>query len=101
MEMRIVGLSTGTGFITIQSRWNEKRDWHQVCITSEEFESFMKNEFPSSYRYFEIAKENEEKEAKENNFDIFKNTDDCASWYYNFGETHEMKRRGDAYIFRN
>ena len=100
MELRMVGLSTGKEFVTIQARWRKSDEWHQECMSFEQFDIFFKTHFPNYYKFYEIAKENEIEEMKENGFEGFDiNANNSAAWFYNFGETCEMKCRGDAYIF--
>ena len=98
--MRIVSISTGTGNVTIQARWRKTDNWHQECMNFVRFNYFFKTHFPNHYNFYEIAKENEIKEMKENGLEDFEyNAENSADWFYNFGETNEMRRSGDAYIF--
>ena len=100
MELRMVGISTGNEVVTIQARRKKTDSWHQEALSFDRFERFFKTHFPKHYSYYEIAKDNEEWEFEANGFvDFYRNTYDCASWFYNFGETNEIKRKGDAYIF--
>lgn len=100
MEMRIVGISTGTGTVTIQARWRKSAEWYQECMNNVSFKYFFKSHFPKHYKFYEMAKENELKEMKENGLEGFAyNAMNCADWFYNFGETNEMRRNGEAYIF--
>ena len=100
MELRIVGLSSGNESVTVQARWKKSDEWHQECMSFECFDLFFKTHFSNYYRYFEMAKENEIREMEDNELAGFSNNaNDSAAWFYNFGETHEMKRLGEAYIF--
>ena len=99
MEMRIVGIS-GSGRITIQTKLRKTDVWYQNCITFEEFEKAMEKYFPKYYKFYEIAKENEIREIEENCLgDFERNTYYCADWFYYFGETREMRRKGESFIF--
>ena len=79
-EMRIVGLAGD--FTTIQRRVN--REWKQTTIDVIEFERMMKEEFAEYWDEYEKA-----------------NTYESApEWFYHYGETLEMIRKGNAYIYR-
>lgn len=100
MELRMVAISTGTGSVTIQARWRKTDEWHQESISETRFKYFFKTHFPNHYKFYEMAKENEFKEMKENGLEGFAyNSLNCADWFYNFGETNDMRRKGEAYIF--
>lgn len=100
MELRIVAISTGTGTVTIQGRWRKTDEWHQECLYEVAFEYLFKTHFPNHYKFYEMAKENEFKEVKENGIEGFAYyTMNCADWFFHFGETNEMRRKGEAYIF--
>lgn len=80
MKMRIVGINTKV-FIQIM----KDNKWEQSCISKSEFENLMRNEF-SNY----VA------EYEKNNTGC-----DMANFFYNYGETEDMKRKGEAYIFKS
>ena len=75
MKMRIVGM-TGSKFF-IQTLYNGT--WIQEKITFAEFAEFMKEHFPA----------------------VFEQLGDNWDAYYNYGETEEMRRKGEAYIFES
>ena len=88
------------GFVIIQTKSEKTSNWYQETITFEDFEKLLQIDFPKHYNYYEIAKENEIREIEENCLgDFERNTFYCATWFYNFGETEEMRRKGDSYIF--
>lgn len=80
MEMRIVGLNTSD--ICIQKRI--RREWKQETITYAQFDSLMQMEFPEYYREYRESKTDKP----------------AARWFWNYGETEEMKQKGEAFIFR-
>lgn len=81
MKMKIVGINTT--YIFIQTLMNN--EWKQNKMNEEEFKSFMYNTFPIYMKEYEKDNTN----TKVMNF------------FYNYGETEEMKRKGEAYIFTN
>ena len=92
LEMRIVGLSESTGTITLQHRRTKGRwttNWYQDSYTYYGFVEYMKRHFPKYFNFYEIAMEQQ------------KYYEFAAEWFYNFGETLEMIRSGELYIFTN
>ena len=89
LMMRIVGLSESTHFVTVQIRDKDRGRWKQIIFPYNEFGVYMKHYFPKYYNYYEMAMEQQE------------NYEYAAEWFYNYGETFEMRRKGDSYIFKN
>lgn len=81
MKMRIVGINTT--HIFIQTLTNN--EWKQDIMNEEEFKSFMYNTFPIYMTEYE--KDNTDRKVMD--------------FFYNYGETEEMKRKGEAYIFKS
>ena len=81
MKMRIVGMGVKKIFIQIM----KNNQWEQSHINRNEFENLMRNDF-SKY----VA------EYEENNTNC-----DMADFFYYFGETDAMLRKGEAYIFQS
>ena len=79
MNIRLVGLNPNSIFVQTGSG----RNWKQVVMSFENFEDFIKSNRPDQY-----------KEYKESNSDKA-----AAVWFYHYGETEEMKRKGVAYEF--
>lgn len=87
IQMRIVALSSGTETIIIQ--WKTMQSYFtQETMSYKQFDKYMKVTFPKYYKYYEIAKEQQEEICN------------SADWFYNFGETMEMRRKGESYIFK-
>ena len=79
MEMRIVGITDNR--VWVQGKKDGK--WHQTIVDKTAFEVMMRMSFP---RYVEEY--------------AMSNTDkDMADFFYHYGETESMKRKGEAYIF--
>lgn len=81
MKMRIVGMSTKKVFIQVM----KDNEWKQNHIDRNEFENLMRNEFS---RYIT--------EYEKNNTNC-----DMADFFYHYGETDTMLRKGEAYIFQS
>lgn len=81
-EMRIVGLNQNNIFV--QKKY--AGEWKQSIMNMAEFENMMQTEYPT---YWEIYKYYGKPERKT-----------AADWFYNFGEDYEMKRKGEAFIYR-
>lgn len=79
MKIRLVGLNSANVFVQTGSG----RNWEQVVMSFKDFEKFISSNRPEQY-----------KEYKNSNSD-----DAAAVWFYNYGETEEMKRKGIAYEF--
>ena len=80
MKMRIVGINEK---VFIQIMKNNR--WEQSCISKSEFENLMRNEFSNYISEYEKS-----------------NTSyDMANFFYNYGETDAMRRKGEAYIFKS
>lgn len=87
--MRIVGLCESTHSVTVQIKDKELGKWNQTVFPYNEFRNYMKHFFPKYYNYYEIAMEQQV------------NYEYAAEWFYNYGETLKMRRKGDSYIFKN
>ena len=81
MKMRIVGMDAKKVFVQIM----KNNEWEQKHINKNEFENLMRNEFP---KY--VA------EYKEDNTNC-----NMADFFYHYGETDAMLRKGEAYIFQS
>ena len=81
MKMRIVGMGVKKVFVQIMK--NNK--WEQSHINRNEFEDLMINDFPKYVAEYE-----------ENNTNC-----DMADFFYHYGETDAMLRKGEAYIFQS
>ena len=81
MKMRIVGMGVKKIFIQIM----KNNEWEQKHINKNEFENLMRNEFPKYMAEYE-----------ENN-----TNGDIADFFYHYGETDAMLRKGEAYIFQS
>lgn len=75
MKMRIVSMICGEMCIQIY----DNGTWRQEDLTVTEFANFMKEHFPA----------------------VFEQLGDDWNAYYNYGETEEMRHKGEAYIFEN
>lgn len=84
MLMRIVGMSYG--FMTIQTS-DKGKDWKQETLSPEQFEHFMKNNFPIEYGEYC------------DNLEFF--DESISNFFYHYRETPKMIREGEAYIFTN
>lgn len=82
-EMRIVGISDTHCCVWIQTR-EYRGDWEQRTVGYAEFDLFMADYFPTEYKKFL-------KERKPEEF--------AAKFFYNYGETDEMRRKGEAHVF--
>ena len=82
MKMRIVGL--GAHQVIFQENANGV-GWKQRTMRTDLFETYMEENFP---QYFE---------------DFMKSDNDqvAADFFYHYGETPEMMRKGIAYIYTN
>lgn len=79
--MKIIAI--GNYHVIIQISDHKNRDYEQVTISHGKFEKFMETEFP---KYWEE----------------YKNSDsvhDAAKFFYNYGETVEMRIKGIAYTY--
>lgn len=85
-EMRIVGLNKTTVFVQrkIKGDWSAHRGWEQAVMNDVEFDTMMSEEFPEYWKKYLEA--DTEKDAK--------------SWFYDFGCTEKMKRKGESFIYR-
>lgn len=82
MLMRIVGMSYG--FMNIQTS-NDGKVWEQETLSSEQFENFMKKNFPIEYSEY---------------CDFLEFFDESISnFFYHYKETPKMIREGEAHIF--
>lgn len=83
--LRIVALGW---MITVQTSDNG-RDWKQTPMCVDEFETLMKEHFPKEYSEYQNHLATAE----------WWQRSDIGFFFYHYGETEEMKRHGDAYIF--
>ena len=81
MKMRIVGMGVKKVFVQIM----KNNSWEQDNIDRNEFENLMRNEFPKYVAEYE-----------KNNINC-----DMADFFYHYGETDAMLRKGKAYIFQS
>ena len=79
--MRMVALTANIAFI--QTSEFENRGFKQDKISWAAFNDFMKEEFPQYWVEYESTNKKEE----------------AAEYFYHYGETDEMKRKGIAYVF--
>ena len=81
MKMRIVGMGIKKVFIQIM----KNNRWEQRHINRNEFENLMRNEFPKYVAEYE------------------KNNTNCdiTDFFYHYGETDAMLKKGEAYIFQS
>ena len=78
--MRIVALGKQ---VFIQTSNHKNRDYKQSIMTPDEFAAFMQEHFPIHWKEYEINGQGQT----------------AAEFFYNFGETPEMKRKGEAFVF--
>lgn len=78
-EMRIVAIDSGR--VWVQGKVDN--EWKQVIISRKAFETMMQISFPQYVEEYVLSHSDE----------------DMADFFYHYGETHAMKRRGEAYIF--
>ena len=87
-EMRIVGWTPGKSVVyqerEITGIWKEDL-WVQECISEKEFETYMQGNFPTYWNDFLDYYEH---------FDVT-----SCEYFWNYGETDEMKRNGDAFVY--
>ena len=81
MKMRIVGMDAKKVFVQIM----KNNEWEQKHINKNEFENLMRNEF---------SKYMTEYEESSTNCDII-------DFFYYYGETDAMLKKGEAYIFQS
>lgn len=81
-EMRIVGLVTGRE--TVMQVRTDGGPWKQTRMDYDTFTEYMRATFPADFREYE--KKGRDKPAPE--------------FFYNYGETAAMRRKGEAYIYR-
>ena len=81
MKMRIVGMGVKKMFVQIM----KNNTWEQSHINKNEFENLMINNFPNYVAEYE------------------KNSTNCdmVDFFYHYGETDAMLRKGEAYIFQS
>lgn len=80
MKMRIVGLGAKVFIQTMKGN-----NWEPNNIDRNEFENLMRNEFPSYVTEYE-----------KDNINC-----DMADFFYHYGETSAMIKKGEAYIFQS
>ena len=80
MLMRIVGLSAKV--VTVQIRYGVE-GWSQLGLTHSQFEEVMKNVFTDYYKDYEMSGQRKS----------------CANFFYHYGETEMMLRKGIAFIY--
>ena len=79
-EMKIVGLHNK---VHVLFRFEENGTWTRAVMTRDEFENFMRTEFPA---YVE-------------KYDAKIRDDDMADWFYHYGETPLMISKGEVYVY--
>lgn len=92
-QMRIVGMNSDKRkdepyavFIQMRSaRGNYTGEWEQEALSEYEFSILMQNKFPNFYKEYESNK-------IVGDVPVF-------VYFYNYGETDDMKRKGQSYIF--
>lgn len=82
MEMRIVAVNSHAIFI----QENNGVGWKQTQMRSDLFEGYMEKNFPAYYNEFLNADTSDEA---------------ATEFFYHYGETPEMRRKGIAYIYAN
>lgn len=80
MKMRIVGLNGNRIFVQKMIRHNE---WMQKPMRFDDFRTMMKECYPGYYQ--EYLESGTDKKIQD--------------YFWHYGETEEMRRNGDAYIF--
>ena len=78
-KMRIVGLGTS---IIIQVNFGGS-EWEQKTLSRDEFRSFMESKFPVYWEEYL-------------NYGAYYTPEE---FFYHYGETSEMRRKGEAYIY--
>lgn len=86
--MRIVGL--GGNVIHVQESNRKNAGFKQRVISHDDFVELMKSDFPAYFEEFLNSPNANEPE-------FFGH--DCCSFFYHYGETRDMIRSGEAYIF--
>ncbi len=94
LEMRIVGMNEYRRkdepfAVFVQTR--TIGDWEQASMSEYEFSIFMQNKFP---KYYEEYQKHTPKEGEPDELPAF-------VFFYNYGETEENKRKGEAFVFSN
>lgn len=89
LEMRIVAMSHNSEIVVILERINITKDFSQMRLSFDDFDRYMLQHFPNYYRYYEMAKENEKHICR------------SAEWFYHFGETSDMRRKGIAFTYKS
>lgn len=75
MKMRLVAINGNCVWVQFKTRG----EWTQEIMTHAQFALWLENHFP------ELAASCP--------------CDDCAEYYYNFGETEQMRRKGVAHVY--
>ena len=81
MKMRVVGMDAKKVFVQIM----KNNEWEQKHINKNEFENLMRNEFPKYMAEYEESS----------------TTCDMVNFFYHYGETDAMLKKGEAYIFQS
>ena len=81
MKMRIVGMDAKKVFVQIM----KNNRWQQSHINKNGFENLMRSEFPKYMVEYEKSSTN----------------CDMADFFYHYGETDAMLKKGEAYIFQS
>lgn len=84
MRMRIVGISND--WIVVQTQTGRRGDWEQVGMSWAEFDAWMWENFTPYFEEYLLKAEPEQS---------------AAEFFYNYGETAAMRRKGDAYVYEN
>lgn len=83
--MKIVALSSKGVYIQTS---DDKHEWSQIELTTEQFREAMRKYFTNYYYRFRMHELHAEEFAQ-----------DICTYFYHYGETEEMMRNGEAYIF--
>ncbi len=67
---------------------DDKREWSQIELTTEQFREAMRKYFTKYYYRFRMHELHMGEYAQ-----------DVCTYFYHYGETEEMIRSGEAYIF--
>ena len=89
--MKIVAIGA---YVFVQTSNYRNRDYTQTIMKIDEFEKFMQEQFP---KYWDEYMWDEYLNYYNNVDRQFKKT--APEYFYHYGETEEMRRKGEAYIY--
>lgn len=85
--MRVVAYGGNSVFVQTSNQRN--RDYEQTIMTLNEFEEFVKENFPKEWEeYLEYNKNVDWQFQKA-----------LHEFFYRYGETEEMRRKGESFVF--